>query len=501
MKFFKNIRFYTLSLAFVLGICAAGLEVVASRLIAPYFGTSLLVWNSVWAVIIIALAVGHYIGGRIADRDETGRRLYSVMLYTSVYMACIPFIAKYLFAVALQGINAYLIVKVIFALVLILLVLVLPFVSLGMVKPYAVKLLHNNSKDLSKSKAYGLVFMLASVGALVGFLVSTLWVTPVFGAYRCMLLLSSLFMIITVLGYENRLLLLLPILPLLLTAFLFKVKPEKDLIYETESAYNYIQVFNYDDLIVLKLNEGHAVHSFYRPNQFVYFGEWDYATVVALLNGGRSLLSLGLGCGTTVRSYAHFVPGAEVDGVEIDSVISRVAKSYFGLDAIPNLGVINQDARVYLMTTSKSYDNIVIDAYKQPYIPFHLTTKEFFQEVKRHLNPGGVVGINVSATEQDSKILLMIENTMKAVFKHVYSIRVYRSLNVHVWACDHEMDMASFCLQGADEGLDVLYRYIKQYHETVSYDPNCIVLTDDLAPVESYIERMIIDFAKKQIKK
>jgi spermidine synthase len=214
-----------------------------------------------------------------------------------------------------------------------------------------------------------------------------------------------------------------------------------------------------------------------------------------LLNQGKTALSIGLAGGTIAKQYTHFIPGAQVDGIEIDPAIVEVGKRYFGLDSIPGLQIITKDGRLHLATTSKCYDNILMDAYKQPYIPFHLTTKEFFQEAKRHLNDQGIVSINIGSTQPNSPVLLMIQNTMKSVFKHVYSVRVRGDLNYIVWATDYDFDINAVDIGKEQEALGPIINYIKTYAKEVKYDPNYMVLTDDIAPIELYTEKMIIDFA------
>jgi spermidine synthase len=298
---------------------------------------------------------------------------------------------------------------------------------------------------------------------------------------------------VSILGLGNWKLLAIPALFLLLTNFLGKIKPTSGLLFDTESVYNYIQVVEEDGLRMLRLNEGHAEHSLYQKDRYIFNSVWDYYLLPPLLNNSQNALFIGLAAGTAARQYSHFFPNVQVDGVELDPAIVEVGKKYFDLQKVANLNVILKDGRVHLATTRKKYDNILIDAYKQPYIPFHLTTQEFFTEVKNHLNPQGIVTINVGSTKGDSEILLMIQNTMKHVFKHVYVVEVQYSLNYLVWATDEDLDMSQ--VDPIHDELKPMVNYIKRKFEEVQTNPKYPILTDDLAPLELYTEKMILDFA------
>ncbi|OJW68019.1 MAG: hypothetical protein BGO68_04945 [Candidatus Amoebophilus sp. 36-38] len=498
----KRIQNPLLLTAFVGGMSIMSIEMAISRLLAPYFGTSLLVWTNILGVIMIALSIGYYVGGRIADKYPSENAFYKLVLTTAIYIASIPFgiipLTRLAFRSIEQAFNTYSIGLIILALGLMVVFLALPFVALGMFTPYVVKLKSQQSNAVGNLA--GQVFTWSNIGSILGTFLPTLLTIPLIGTSRSILLFATLLMLVGILGLKKWFLLLLPLGTILLTTFPFRIKPEKGLVYDTESVYNYIQVLKEKGLTILRLNEGHAEHSVYKPDSYIFNGEWDYCLLLGLLNQGKSILSIGLAGGTTVRQYTHFIPGSQADGVEIDPAIIEVGKAYFGLGDIPDLKTIAQDGRLYLTTTSKSYDNIFIDAYKQPYIPFHFTTQEFFKEVKRHLNHRGMVGINVGSTQPNSPVLLMIQNTMKSVFKYVYRVKVRGSLNYLVWATDYDFNLDTIELDANQEGLNPLIKYIQMYYQHIKYDPHCLVLTDDIAPIELYTEKMIIDFANKLVK-
>ncbi|HMP40918.1 MAG TPA: fused MFS/spermidine synthase, partial [Roseiflexaceae bacterium] len=296
-----------------------------------------------------------------------------------------------------------------------------------------------------------------------------------------------------------------------------------ELIAERESAYNYIQVAERQHPLLglqtaLVLNEGFAVHSFYNqrytqtgdPRDLLSRGgPWDYFAVAPYFVADRtpahvtSLAMLGSAAGTIPAQFlAIYGADTTIDAVEIDPAIIDVGRTYFAMrDATiapehPNYRVYAEDARTWLALNGGSYDVIGMDAYHQPYIPFHLTTVEFFTLVSQHLADDGVAVVNAGlGPDGDDRLSVAIGITMRRVFPHVYVI-----------------DTANFgnqILVGVKERDDNgLQHFIDNYHaiddptlraimETVvarEFDPQTTTyqpFTDDHAPVEALIDSLI----------
>ncbi|MEM7055640.1 MAG: fused MFS/spermidine synthase [Bacteroidota bacterium] len=486
----KHSTNYLLLTAFAAGMSIMAIEMAASRLLAPYFGTSLFVWTNVLAIMMIALAIGYYAGGRIADQYASERLLYKIILATGAYLSLVPLLSIPITRLSLKSIDHYAVGATAFYFSLMVFLLVLPFVTLGMATPYILRLMAQRVDAVGHIA--GKVFAWSNAGSIIGTFVPALLTIPLMGTYKSIILFAGLLMILSIIGLSKWILWVIPALSLLSISFLGKIKPTKGLIYDTESAYNYIQVVEEQGLRMLRLNEGHAEHSLYQKDKYLFDAVWDYYAFLPLLNHTKDALFIGLAAGTAARQYAHFFPSIKIDGVEIDPAIVEVGKQYFDLKE-DNLNIIIKDGRVHLATTQKTYDTILIDAYKQPYIPFHLTTKEFFTEVKNHLNERGVVGINVGSTRHDSAILLAIQHTMKSIFKHVYVVEAKSSLNYLVWATNYELDVTD--VETSHQVLNPLVNYIKRNYKEVLYDPTIPVFTDNVAPLEMYTEKMILDFA------
>jgi len=171
----------------------------------------------------------------------------------------------------------------------------------------------------------------------------------------------------------------------------------------------------------LQLNEGVAVHSDYRPWSYLTGGYWDDFLVLPAA-GARGLPSriaiLGNAAGTTARAYGHFFPRTRVDAVELDGKLTSIGRRYFDLTG-PRLHVYTADARPWLAATHNRYDAILLDAYRQPYIPFYLLTKEFFASVRSHLRPGGMLAVNVGHIPGSNHLEQVVTRTLRAVFPAV----------------------------------------------------------------------------------
>jgi len=191
---------------------------------------------------------------------------------------------------------------------------------------------------------------------------------------------------------------------------------------EADTEYQYARVIQRPDgRRDLELNEGQAIHSTIRPGTFLTDDYWDdflVAPFAALDGPPRRVAILGNAAGTTARAYGHYFPETSVDGVEIDGELSRIGRELFDLRG-PRLRLHTADARPFLRTTDERYDAIFVDAYRQPYIPFYLATKEFFELVRSRLTPEGVVLVNVGHPEGDADLERVLGRTMADVFPTV----------------------------------------------------------------------------------
>ena len=217
------------------------------------------------------------------------------------------------------------------------------------------------------------------------------------------------------------------------------IKRSSGQIYETESAYNYIQVLERDGTRYLRLNDGQGVHSEYNPDTLEYGGPWQQFLVAPFFYPQRQpeqigrIAIVGLAAGTTARQAAAVFPNVTIDGFEIDPKIVQVGREYFGMN-LPNLNVVIGDGRWGLEKSPDKYDLICVDAYRPPYIPPHLTTREFFQIAADHLNDSGALAINVGRAPGDRRLIDGLATTIGTMFSSIYVMDIPDTFNSILYA-------------------------------------------------------------------
>ena len=394
------------ALVFGAGIGALATEITASRLLAPYFGSSTIVWANLIGIVLAALAVGYWLGGRLADRRPEPSLLGHIVLASAICVAVIPFAAKPFLDFTVEGLDTASAGAVVGSFLAVLLLCAPPVVLLGMVSPFAIRLAV--ASIATAGAVAGRLYALSTAGSLLGTFLPALVLIPAIGTQRTFLVIAALLAASSCFLLGARYLVVSAILASLLVVPPGAIKAEAGLIHEETSYHQYIGVIERPDgRRLLHLNEGVAVHSVWRPDSVLTGGVWDAFLAVPPLLGRplERVAILGNAGGTTARALGTYYPQADVDGVELDPAVSRVGRRYFGMDDNPRLTVHDADARPFLRSTDERYDLIVVDAYRQPYVPFYLATREFFRLVRDHLTPGGIVALNVAAVPDDERLV------------------------------------------------------------------------------------------------
>ncbi len=486
-------------LVFVVGTGSLGAEIAAVRLLAPYFGASTVVWANTIGVVLVALSVGYWLGGRFADRHPNIRPLCLLTLVAAVLLALVPFAADPLLGLAVEALDGISAGAFFGSLVAVLVLVAIPILLLGAVSPWAIRLALGGVEQAGA--VAGRLYALSTAGSLVGTLLSALLLIPVVGTRRTFLVFALAIAAIAVVGlWPARRYALAPaaiVVLLVLPVGTLKAAETGTVIHEADTEYQYARVIEYPDgRRTLELNEGQAVHSVYRPETVLTGDVWDGHMVLpftALDKPPRRVAILGNAAGTTSRAYEQFFPDARVDGVEIDPELSEIGRRFFDMTN-PNLRLHHEDARPFLRRTEAGYDVISVDAYRQPYIPFYLTTQEFFELVRDRLEPGGVVIVNAGHPEGQQELEQVLSATMGSVFEHVLRDPI-EPTNTLIVASDEPISASHLRREVA--GLPAKLRPVASSAAARLASPLAggSVYTDDRAPVEWLIDKSIVDYA------
>lgn len=513
----KNIlknKYYLYMTEFFAGMSVMAVELGASRLLAPYFSSSQIVWTIIIGTIMIAMALGNIWGGRSADKNPNPDKLYARLLVAAVWIAAIPFVGKYI----ILGISGVLVLTVsnsflvLAAFIACMVIFVYPLFLLGTVTPSLVKYTVDSLDD--SGSIVGTLGAFNTIGSIIGTFLPTFVTIPAVGTAVTFLIFSGVLLALGLIYFISRrsgkricaLTLVLFLLCSVLGhsgSFAFW---ENHLTYEGESIYNYLQVKETDSQVILSTNVLFGVQSVKMKEDGLTSMYYDYALAAPFLAGVMQkdamsdVLILGMGTGTFATQCQKYFSGAlNIEGVEIDQKITDLAGTYFDLsEEIP---VATYDGRAYLQAVDKCYDVIMVDAYQDITIPFQMSSKEFFSEVKAHLKPNGVMVVNMNMkSDGEESMNAYLSDTIASVFDQVYTTDVANNTNRELFASDNPK-MLEVMAEGVsyekDEELAAMMNTVSE--AMVAYEPGDLILTDDKAPVEVLGMRMIDEIIREEI--
>jgi len=508
-------------LVFVSGLSVMAVEMTGLRLLAPFFGTSLIVTTVLIGSMMGFLSLGYWLGGRWGDKHPQFSSLCKVTTTASVFILLIPFIGQPILQAAaatlrplLQGqalsepttAFAVLIGGVIGTIGL----FALPVTLMGTVSPWAIRLAVDEVE--SSGKAAGRLYALSTAGSIIGSFAPAIVLIPVLGTRNTFIAVGTLLLATSMTGLLTGAKAALPPtgMALLMLMPASSIRPMDGLIWEGESLYHFIQVVEEPygkcpDALHLYLNEGVGVHSVKCPSDTIETrGVWTYMASMPFFfekrEDFREVLIIGLAGGTIGRQMLEAFPEVNIDGVEIDGTVVEIGEKYFD-NSDERINPIVMDGRIYLQATEKKYDLIMMDAYRQPYIPFHLVTTEFFELVDDHLTEDGLVAINVASVRGVSRSLAaMIYRTLKETFPTVILVDATQSNDI-ILAARREKDLYEAAdrleaVKGATALGMVKKRLRKKIVGEVEGWEDAVVLTDDRAPVEMAWDLMALEYAR-----
>ena len=482
-------------LVFVAGAGTMATEMAASRLLAPFFGSSILVWANIIGLILIYLSVGYFWGGRLADRHPSIGYMCMLILCAAIAIAIIPFVSQPLLARAVGAFASISVGAFVGSFFASMALFSVPITLLGMASPFAVRL---GVQSVERAgEVAGRLYALSTAGSILGTFLPVVVLIPLIGTRRTMLATAGVLAAAAAAGLGRRYVVVpaaVAVVALLPTGV---IKPGAGVIWEGESSYQFIQVQRIADHgRVLHLNEGFAEHSVWYPHRVLTGGYWDQFLLAPVMHGPgfRSLAMVGYAGGTVGREYGVFWPAVNVLGIELDPTVTAIGKRYFGLSSNPRVKVATADGRPYLATHTKRYDAIFLDAFQQPYIPFYLTTQEFWRLAQSRLRLGGMVMANVGTIPGSEQLPDALAGTMATVFPYVYRWRV-DGFNELVAGFNQPISQNQLLarLTRAPAKLQPAATIAEKLHrQAPSNDP----LTDDHAPIEWLTDQLIIDYAK-----
>ena len=515
-------KLYLYLTEFFAGMSVMAVELGASRLLAPYFSSSQIVWTIIIGTIMIAMALGNYFGGKSADKDPDPDKLYKRILFSSVWIAAIPFIGK----MVILGISALLVVTVstnflIWAAFLACMVIfVYPLFLLGTVTPSLVKYTTDSLED--NGKTVGTLGAFNTIGSIIGTFAPTFITIPTVGTAVTFLIFSGILLLLGIVYFFSckRGYIRVAICTVLFIAFCVTGTVlgfafwEKSLTYEGESVYNYLQVKEDEKQASLSTNVLFGVQSIYMKDGGLSGLYYDTAMAAPLMSDGgdvteKNMLVLGMGTGTYAKQCRAFFPGIKVEGVEIDDKITDLAHKYFDLDS--DIKVTTYDGRAFLNSlkganrkgpdSAVKYDVIMVDAYQDITIPFQMSSVEFFTLVKESLAPGGVMVVNMNMhSDKEGSINEYLCDTIASVFGNVYTVKVDGTTNRELFASELTgMPDRLYSSSQKLEDPDLKKLMEDVYMNMERYEGGELILTDDKAPVELLGMQVIDDLISEEL--
>ncbi|MDP2587418.1 MAG: fused MFS/spermidine synthase [bacterium] len=491
MRFIKTV-------AFISGLVVLGIEITAFRIVAPFFGNSIFITTNILAVILAGLALGYWLGGVWADKLKTARPLFLLMLVTACLCALIPFVAPALLGLLRDQITTIDWRLVVFSLIGVAALFFIPFVLLGTVSPWLVRLATQQHDQ--RGRGAGNVFAWSTLGSLLGTFLPTLLLVPLLGTKKTILLLAALLALIAAVGlgrWKGSLVALI-----ILTASLVinpALADDPSVVAERESALEYLRVVSDGGSAVhLEQDEGLGVHSVYDPDKLATGLVFDWLSFTPELTSAwreqqrLDVAVIGLAAGTVARQLDRYYAGESlsITGVELDPETIKLGREFFGLDDIGSLTAIVGDGRTWLSTQQDRFDVIIVDAFRQLYIPAHMSTIEFFEQVRGTLKDGGVMALNLNTVSEDSHVARSFRTTIASVFPYTYVVDIPGSYNTVFYASDSPISTPQAELfTNTDRHL--VANSLEDSLQQVQPDQDLAPATDDRPLVESWYDLMI----------
>ncbi len=479
---------------FICGAVVMVLEMTGSRVLAPFLGTSIVVWTSLIGIILGSLSLGYWWGGRLADNNPRYKTLGDIVLVAACFIAAIALTKSFVlsFLQTHAGsihLGATAATMILFA---------PSSVLLGMVSPYAVRL---KMKNLEQSgRTVGNLYAISTIGSIVGTFAAGFFLIGFFGSTNIIIILSIVLALTSLIAYKGDWLLKGSVAALFVLALILSASYEDYLdsldFHDIDTQYSRLLVYNTISMrtgkpmrVLVTGPEGTQSGMYLDDHIELALRYSDFYRLAPYFKPGmKKVLMLG-GGGYSFPKYAlRAYPEMQMDVVEIDPGVTAAARKFFALKDDPRLKIHHEDARMFLNKARQPYDVILCDTFNSHYsVPFHLSTVECVGRMHDLLVDDGVVVVNIlSAMEGDKGRFLRAEcATFKAVFPQVYLFPVNSSggtywQNVILVALKSDRKPE---FRSEDPSFDELLQHLR----TEPIERDLPILTDDYAPVDRYV--------------
>ncbi len=475
---------------FITGASIMAVEMVAFQITVPYFGNSVFVWAAIIATVMVALSIGYYTGGKVADKRPEERVLFFIIALGGFLVGAIAFLQKIFLETSIEtaertAFGSFPYVLMLFA---------LPVFLLAFSSPFVIRIC--NRKLQTTGRVTGTIYAFSTIGSVVGIYASSFFMIPAFGSRLTLLILSLILLSISAFGWLITAKHPLRSVPVFIFLFLspfsfyYLSSIERDgIIYQKESFYGLIRVWDREEEGILLDINAKGRWSVYHPEKVLTGMYFDYYSPLLYLLEEKdeiNILIIGHAGGAHSRQISHFFEdkNIHIDGIEIDPLVTKVAREFFHIDEHKGLTVYNEDGRIFLKHTEKEYDLIIADAYTGAlYLPFHLATQEFFQLASSRLKEDGIFAQHLLAYNPKDRVARCVSGTIKSVFPYSYYIETPPIGEILVGS-KLELD-EKLALLGEKEGHQELRELQKDIAENFfRLEKEECILTDNRAPTE-----------------
>ena len=486
--------FYLLQFqVFISGASIMALELLGSRLLAPYYGSTLFVWGSLIGITLTGLSAGYSWGGKKSD-TEASYQTFSLLIFIAGSYALLTTllsadILKMILVLKIGDMYGPLLSSAVF--------LLIPTFLLGAVTPFAIKLSAKSLQTIGQTA--GNLYSLSTLGSIFGTFATTFMLVPILGVNVILYSISSILIISSVIGITKQIKFIAIILIAISIHSAVVVQPPvAGIIFEKDTLYHKILV--HDDSVnnirtLILDNNFHSAMDLNNPERIVYEYTKFFHLGLLFVDEPNNVLFIGGGGFSAPKKFFVDYPEMIVNVVEIDQEVVNVGSEFFAVPEDERLKISTNDGRIFLRNTNEKYNIIILDAYDKSYVPFHLMTREFNELVYEHLTEDGVFISNIiTSIEGNSADLFLAEiKTMKSVFPNVYIYPVISDQqtviqNVIVVAHKQEDSVTKFELLARQDNASVeLVQAIEnEYKKNINLE-SYKILDDNFAPVENYL--------------